>query len=284
MTIDELFTLYPNGRLQPKEAPEPYLSLPINNHYFVLETTELTMKELHLLKALFFETHKAVNAQAHPWYGHLFEAIPLEIDTNVRILQIYQKKPKDFFLEEWQRSIQEIFPTALDCFFFTEYDGALIEEYAEHPYSLEELNSIFLTLDADFDTSTIVFAGSFFPTNKHLVPLFQEERQIFMTEKNEIKKQTAFSLTNVALHYYTKKAMHESLIIDFIHLKKKIPADMHEIIRALWKYQGNISSAAKDLYLHRNTLHYRLDKFHDQTGWSLKVMDDLVFCYLLITQ
>lgn len=282
MTIDELFTLYPSGRLQPKEAPEPYLSLPINNLYFVLDPSELTKKERYLLKALFFETHQTMNLQAHPWYGYLFDALPLEIDNNVRILQLYQKKPKAFLLEEWQRSIREIFPAVIDFFFFTEYDGLLVEAATNHSYTLEELNSIFLTLDADFDTSTTVFVGSFFPTNDHFVPLFQEERQLFMSEKNTLGNQTTFSLTNTALHYYTKKAMRESLMIDTIQQQKKIPSDMHEIIRALWKHQGNISSAAKELYVHRNTLNYRLDKFHEQTGWSLKTMDDLVFCYLLI--
>ncbi|NRE28611.1 Fis family transcriptional regulator, partial [Enterococcus faecalis] len=51
---------------------------------------------------------------------------------------------------------------------------------------------------------------------------------------------------------------------------------------ALWKNQGNISSTAKDLFMHRNTLHYRLEKFFEQTGLSLKKMDDLIFCYLLL--
>ena len=51
----------------------------------------------------------------------------------------------------------------------------------------------------------------------------------------------------------------------------------------MWRNQGNLSKAAADLYLHRNTLQYRIDRFFDATGLSLKNMDDLALAYLAIT-
>ncbi|WP_052077226.1 helix-turn-helix domain-containing protein [Tetragenococcus muriaticus] len=50
-----------------------------------------------------------------------------------------------------------------------------------------------------------------------------------------------------------------------------------QMIAALWKTQGNLSSAAKELFMHRNTLQYKVDKFQQQTKTNLKKMDDLVF-------
>lgn len=64
--------------------------------------------------------------------------------------------------------------------------------------------------------------------------------------------------------------------------KLSLDEDMALIISALWKHQGNISSTAKELFMHRNTLQYRIDKFYDQTNLSLKNMDDLVLAYLLV--
>ncbi|AYW51335.1 hypothetical protein C7H83_13095 [Tetragenococcus halophilus] len=55
-----------------------------------------------------------------------------------------------------------------------------------------------------------------------------------------------------------------------------------KIISKLWEMQGNISSAAKELFMHRNTLQYKVDKFQEQTKTNLKKMDDLFLCYLLI--
>nr|WP_223156077.1 helix-turn-helix domain-containing protein [Desemzia sp. C1] len=58
-------------------------------------------------------------------------------------------------------------------------------------------------------------------------------------------------------------------------------AEFKELILAMWKSQGNISVAAKSLYIHRNTLQYRIDRFHQASGLSLRNMDDLLLCYLL---
>ena len=54
------------------------------------------------------------------------------------------------------------------------------------------------------------------------------------------------------------------------------------IISLYGNIEGNISSTAKELFMHRNTLQYRIDKFYDQTNLSLKNMDDLVLAYLLV--
>lgn len=46
----------------------------------------------------------------------------------------------------------------------------------------------------------------------------------------------------------------------------------------------NTSEAAKALYLHRNTLINRLDKFYRVTGFDLKKFDDAAIIYLLIKE
>jgi sugar diacid utilization regulator len=46
----------------------------------------------------------------------------------------------------------------------------------------------------------------------------------------------------------------------------------------------NTSEAAKALYLHRNTLINRLDKFYRVTGFDLKKFEDAAIIYLLIKE
>lgn len=283
MTIEELFELYPTGKIQQIKADASALSLPVDGSYFILAKDLLKETEIRLLKQLFPEKKYPIDQNKHPWFGYLFNQTAIEIEGTFRILQFQLKKPKDFLQTEWENSIKEIFPELNDFFFFSENDGALIERYSKNHYTLEELQSIFLTLDADFDSSTIVFVGSFFPANEYLFRLFQEEQRIFKAESDTLRGKTTFSLSDVALHYFTKDAMEKSLIIETFGKQLILTTEIRQIILSLWHNQGNISSAAKDLYMHRNTLHYRLEKFYEQTGLSLKRMDDLVFCYLLIT-
>ena len=75
--------------------------------------------------------------------------------------------------------------------------------------------------------------------------------------------------------------MSQNVLVEYYRRLLNKDTDIQPIISALWKNQGNISSTAKDLFMHRNTLHYRLEKFLNKLAYLLK-MDDLIFCYLLL--
>lgn len=284
MTIEELIELYPTGKIQQTKATNKWLSLPIAGEYFIISKDTLQKSEIRLLEKLFPSTESFVDSKKHPWYTYLFDQVAIESEGIFRVIHFQIKKPKEFLQLEWENSIKEIFPNFEDFFFTSENDGILIEKYDKNQYSLEEIQSIFLTLDADFDSSTMVFVGSFFQSNQDFANLFHEEQHIFKEEAEKLRGKATFSLSDVALHYFTKEAMSQSQIIQTFTRQLVLTREIQQIILALWHNQGNISSTAKDLYMHRNTLHYRLEKFSEQTGLSLKRMDDLVFCYLLITK
>ena len=57
---------------------------------------------------------------------------------------------------------------------------------------------------------------------------------------------------------------------------------MEAIIEALWEEGAVLTKAAQKLYLHRNTLQYRLDKWQEMTGLQLKDLNDLAICHQAI--
>lgn len=54
------------------------------------------------------------------------------------------------------------------------------------------------------------------------------------------------------------------------------------MINMLYKCDSNLAKTSKELFLHRNTLLYRMEKFHEQTDFDLKDRNDLVLCFLLL--
>jgi DNA-binding PucR family transcriptional regulator len=44
----------------------------------------------------------------------------------------------------------------------------------------------------------------------------------------------------------------------------------------------NVSEAAKKLYIHRNSMQYRLEKFSERTGLDIRKFDDAVNIHLAI--
>lgn len=287
MTIQELTALYPMGQLQKTPKTETaYLSLPIDHQYFCLPIDALSKSEAQLLMLLFSPKKTApVDLERHPWYGFLFEEVPYHLEEDTfRALQFSIQLRDDFLKTEWQQALYDMFPQIVDLFFLTDNSGVFIERQQKDNLMPDELEGIFTTLDADFETTTTVFIGTSFHTKENFVAQFQEERTIFTEESSFAKARKVFSLANVALHYFTKDSLTNSPLMQSFQRKLALDNEMRDIILALWHNQGNISSTAKELFMHRNTLQYRLEKFHEQTGFSLKNMDDLILCYLLINQ
>ena len=56
--------------------------------------------------------------------------------------------------------------------------------------------------------------------------------------------------------------------------KKLLNAEMVETVRVFFENDLNLSTTAKKLYLHRNTLTYRLDRIHRETGLDLRTFKD----------
>ncbi|MGM9903110.1 Fis family transcriptional regulator [Enterococcus hirae] len=280
MDIQKLIDLYPNA--QKKNFPasdKKILSLVVEDSFLWIEKNSLSHQEMKLLKTLFQTTN---HLQNHPWYHYLFETKTYILEESYRIIQIHIEARGDFLQEEWQQTISEIFPHLTDFFFYTEKDALMIEKRNKDYLDTLELKGVFLTLDADFDITTQAFVGSFHPPKQNIVAVFSEERKIFFSERDHLQTYgKTISIQEIALYYYTREINASSQLVteyqELIQYHK-----MNKIILELWKNLGNISSTAKTLYMHRNTLKYRIEKFYEQSGFNLKKPDDLLFCYLLL--
>ena len=58
---------------------------------------------------------------------------------------------------------------------------------------------------------------------------------------------------------------------------------MIETVQSLFDNNLNMSVTARELYTHRNTLVYRLDKIKKISGFDLKTFDDAVMFKILMT-
>jgi len=60
--------------------------------------------------------------------------------------------------------------------------------------------------------------------------------------------------------------------------------EIGEIVEVFLKNNMNITESAKSMYLHRNTLLYKIEKIKKITGYDLKKIEDLlvlrIFCLI----
>lgn len=284
MNFKELKNLYPEAVLTDYDTSgKQYIAFPYQNKWIQFERHQKSATELELIQyALKQQPVPLKIKNLSKWQAFLLEgsfALPKE-EGIYRIIQFeIIKKDSSFERSLWLEAFNNLFSGVEDSLFITENKGILIQEKQSDLLNNEEMAGIIRTLDDDFSVKTVYYLGQFWPINAALPNIFKEEERIF--DMQSTGKTQVFDLSTVALHYYTAEAISQSPLMQQMKAQYVLDAELKELILAMWKSQGNISVAAKSLYIHRNTLQYRIDRFYEASGLSLRNMDDLLLCYLL---
>lgn len=280
MDFQKLKAIYPTAYFsRASHSDNQEICLPTKDGFIKIPKKDLTEKELDLI-ALFIEPDFKINKDKHPWYSILFEEQKDIIENYYRVLQIQVIGLSSFqqpiFLEE----LQKIFGNTIDLFFINENMLLLIEKQSKECLSIEDLEGIFLALEIDFDFSLRVFIGPFHSSESNLSTLFAEEQKIFYQYNSKYK---CFDLSTIVVNYLAIENIQDSQLLLDLYTSFIGNSEIRNIISSLWKNLGNLSSTAKDLYMHRNTLLYKIDKFYTESMINLKDSNNLFLSYLLVS-
>lgn len=277
----DLLKLFPNARLESDPVNQAdYLSLPVSNQWLIIEKTTLTNRELALVENFLDKDPEPIQS---PWQDFLFHGgfLPDIHHDRVRLVQLMiDDKGSDLDKPFWLDSVSHLFPEVVDLFFETNQTFYIIQADSDFVEAdLAFYDSLVQTLEEDYGLKITAYLGQFWPTQAKLAKLWQEELRIFESQSQHVRRPVV-DLAHLALAYYTEFNRHDSPILNQLHQMIKDNAQWLDIIDTLWKNQRNLTEAAKTLYLHRNTLQYRMDRFEDETGLSLKNMNDLTLAYI----
>ncbi|TGD25131.1 hypothetical protein EGT49_01360 [Companilactobacillus suantsaicola] len=281
-SIAKLLELYPDAKVvvEPSADPDDYNFL-IQDQWVTIKKDHLSTKEKFLLSLVSQDNNnKSINNNWWNFLVHESDKIPSE-KSNVRILQFeVQKLESDDRAKEWLNVFVDTFDDVVDSFWINKYTGILIEKETKTNMDKLEVQRMIQLIDSDFYTKSRVYVGQFWPINEKLPNIFDMERQLF--HKSLEMKDNVNNLSTVILDFLIEQNLKNTDM--FKSLKKKIDIDSKttQMINALYKCDSNLTKTAKELFLHRNTLLYRMEKFHEQTGFDLKDRDDLVLCFLLL--
>lgn len=283
MKISELMQLYPTGEETNVKLEQSHLlTLRVDSQkWFQIPKQDLAANEQHLLQLLFPEDDASIESHQHPWFQYLFNhtlTLP-KTEGYFRVLQI-QLKQGASESKNWLTHLASLFQEVDDFFFIDDTQAIIIEKQTKIQYQPDDIEGMLLTLESEFLIQAKIFIGSFHLITHQFNEFFNEEQVLFKRYHETAVR--VFSFQDVALDALTHEAIDNSMIMQEIKVSLQFDEDLTNIIKTLWEEQGNITSAAKKLFIHRNTLQYRLDKFYDRTGLSLKKMNDLTLCYLLI--
>ena len=182
--------------------------------------------------------------------------------------------------------IQNLFPDKNKDFVFniTETDIVLVKDIKNNIYvkDLEKLaRSISDTLQTEFFTRVNVGIGTPVMGVKDLARSFKEAQiaievgKVFDTEKNIVSYD---NLGIARLIYHLPTTLCETFLKE-VFKKGSIDSLDHETLFTIQRFfenNLNVSETSRKLFVHRNTLVYRLDKIKKLTGLDLREFDHAI--------
>ncbi len=286
MKYEEWLQLFPNSNiLHHIPHDEKGYVIPLEeNTYLQIPFDELSSRELALLEKL-TKTPTKVSSQLSPWQHYLEQEgqCPVQLDTIQFIHVCLIQKNEDFNEQEWLEMMQEIFGDVLTSFSCFPKHYTIVRKADVETISTQDLQAIHATVEEDFAISMKIFIGNVWKMSEEIPGIYQAEKALFVTYLHESNKQTCLAFAPMVLWGFTQKKLDISPIPETLYAQM-VQDEFPDLIEALWHERGTLTKAATRLFIHRNTLQYRIDRFGQLTGLSLKNMDALTLCHFLLMQ
>lgn len=215
----------------------------------------------------------------------------LRIENNVpRVVFLIETEiDKEFNVVEIVRSIfptkQKDFVTAVD-----EKSIILVKELKEKD-SKEEIDQIskhiYDTLSAEAMTSVYVAIGTVVNDLKNVSASYKEAKMALEVGKifEENKKIVNYGQLGIGrLIYQLPAPLCKMFINEVLHGLSMDQFDEETLttVNKFFENNLNVSETSRQLYIHRNTLVYRLDKLQKMTGLDLRNFDDAIIFKIML--
>lgn len=286
--IETIKKLFPQSIINPQIEQlnhTAYQIFNLDDHLIAIPKSHLTNNEIELLHLLSTDIQISTKKTSH-WQNFLegtSQNMPI-ISGDLQIIYLDFRKTPDYFDDAlWFSTLKEAIPNVIDWYPMTENRYHLLLKIKKKDIPVfEEIQAVIQTLDADFDTVTRAIIGFIHPLSTQLPNLYDNELAIV---DFSFLKDTPFqfsTLSSLLLLQMGNFLPEHFSILD--NLKQIIRSNMEYInlIQSLYENQGNLSQTAEHLYVHRNTLTYRLQKFYKETGMQLQNLSDLIICYICL--
>lgn len=254
---------------------------------FGLLKTAVTHNEWQLLTLQCQPVHPPTKTQTHAerfWERILLTGASPEQDVSESpfafIHFYFKREPQDY--DEVKQAVSGFFPGSGIMLWTSAQSGVIIHESAEQPEDIHELTEL---LAADLFLDAYLFHG---PTMTDLTTaetIFSRQKQLFYLVRLTYPEQRTFQYSTLLPLELIKNDVldhHPSFFHPIDARIKDLDQEIVDTVLTFLEHHMNISSAAKKLYIHRNSLQYRLERFTEKTGLDPKQFLDAVTIYLTL--
>ncbi|MFC7394489.1 PucR family transcriptional regulator [Scopulibacillus cellulosilyticus] len=271
------------------EDPEQYEWFRTSDqHVFGILKRSITANERRLLSMLFksqrFDNILETKIQRY-WSSLLFEGTAFNYkheDFDI---------PDKFYLIHF--SLKQIFEDrkgfeeALDGFFsapfhvvWRDFKYGIIVVFDNQKERHEELANIIASdfyIDMSMMVTPVTILDNIHTECKNQIKLFNLAQRIFPKKRSFYYEH----LLPLALLHALPASQRKQILNQFAYRLEDEDSELTRSILVYFEHNFNLTTAAKALYIHRNSLQYRIDRFHEKTGLDPKQFNDAVIIALL---
>ncbi len=185
----------------------------------------------------------------------------------------------------WLEMMQTLLPNFRATLQLSGQDYVLILDQDQSLPVADILKDTVSAMEYDFNIRLSILVGQVWTESKEgkVSPVIRAEQAVFRAWIRE-GHQGVYRFSQLYLWGIEQADLDLIPIKARLHQLIESQDQLQDIIVALWENGAVVTKAAQQLYLHRNSLQYKIDKWEELTGLQLKNLTDLALCYHLVLQ
>lgn len=285
MLLEKLKQKYPDcleSRTQ-TQLPEKYLWIEYSGEYLGILRQDLSAQEISLIEALFSDETLDNKSE---WGNFLLRnnaSLPLTSWKHVRFIH-FRITQAAFSRSDFEEAFLAVSPLEAIIIWENSETGVLIEGLNNENADKAELTPIVRTLESDLYVHIHFYLGYFHEVNNELRHHYQMEKTCFTAAVTHFPDTAVSDLPMVIPYIFLDGRLADKIDWYTDELLGEMK-DNDEVIHTVKTYietSSNASLTAKKLYIHRNSLQYRIDRFIEKTGLDIRTFHHALPAYLLL--
>ena len=264
--------------------PAGFVAIPLQaQQWLLLKEEELTEREKQLIAWLGSEEDLAPN----PWYQYLIDGkgeAP-QVIKKMQLVYCHLSHSTAEGTASWLEMMQTLLPNFRAVLQLSGQDYVLILDQEQSLPVAAILKDTVSAMEYDFNLRLSIMVGQVWGESKDgkLSSMIRTERAVFRAWIRQ-GHQGVYRFSQLYLWGIEQADLDLHPIKEGLRQLIASQDQLQDIIVALWDNGAVVTKAAQQLYLHRNSLQYKMDKWEELTGLQLKNLTDLALCYHLVLQ
>ncbi len=255
---------------------------------FGISQSDISDEESRLLRSMFNIYENDANTPVYSsaqlkWESILSGDESTDEETFYRFVHFFSKQPITDFIS-FSEAVNGLFPEDAVLLLNKNHKGGVIietskQEFIDTPY--EALKDM---LSTDFYIDISVYIGSYHHQLAQAKETYEHEQQQFIEVKNQLLPKSVYTIADVVPQLLLQSAspVADQTLTSLLAELREEDQETLKSIKVFVECNMNVSLAAKKLYIHRNSLQYRVDKFYEKTGIDVKQFKNALTVYMAI--